>query len=948
MDKNCLTLFQIITMKKFFFLYFLFALLITSFSTRAQTLGDYRSVTSGIWSSLITWETYNGTSWVGATVVPTSTNGVISILNTHTVIITSNVSIDQVVINTGGMINWTLGTCIFVNGAGVDLLINGTFWDNRGAVTPSIVFTASTWAMGTNGTLIRSAGNSSNNWQGAYDLGISNIPATANWILRKTGAQTPVLSSTTPGTGSVYPNLIIENTTATAWALGFTGTAASQIIKGDLDIGGTASGTGVITFNNTNTNSTPTLIQNSLYVRNVGAAHIYNNSGTGTTIQRYLSVDGDLTYTGITGSFSFTGANFQIIGGTGNLQIRNLTINKSGNIVTLNSPITINNLLTLTQGRIISTTTNLITINTNGSVTVTSPTTNSSFVSGPIRKDNTSAGFSFPVGKGTNYQPLTVSPTSGGSFGTFWTEDFNNGCTLLCIAHTYSGLNGPWTLTDATPATDCSLPVTANQWYVSCAENGNAIGTCGTTCGAGANATLHLGNISISPSASAFCPTGDCGAAYDAGGFCGQFGGGFGGTSTITDKRIESPVINCTGKNNISIGFKYMEGGTTTLDNAILWYFDGVSWAVLDDMPKSSLGACAASQGQWVAYTFNLPASANNNSNVKIGFRWVNDDVGTGATDPSFAVDDITLSDAPPPESFTCEYFSANPILTFGTAKDATIADITPVEYWILDRVAGSANKLVTLGWDNASAISTPASSQIIRWDGAQWKDLTNGGTTGVASTDPSCTTQAVCGTMVAGIICTSFSPFTFGIPIVPLPIELLNFTAQLVQTRGHLQWATATEKNVNYFSVEKSMDGVSFKEFDRVSTSGNSTSIKNYQVYDNNLQEGITYYRLKIIDSDASFEYSKIVAIEYNNAEQGISLFPNPTKSKLYLSVTGVLQQVKQLRVIDVTGVELKSDIILFDNNTYEISLDNLSDGVYFIEFMYKDKKRTEKIIKL
>jgi len=317
-------------------------------SAYAQSTGDYQSVASGPWSTIANWQTFNGTAWVAATVAPTSADGVITIQSPHTMQITANVALDQVVINTGATINWTAGTCTFVNGAGVDLLINGTFWDNRGVAGTSIAFSASaTWQMGANGTLMRSAGNSSNNWQNNYEGGISTIPATSNWVLRKTSGQTPVLSSVAPSSGSVYPNLTIENNTANAFNVSFTGTAATPTVKGNLDIGGAGTGSGTITFSNTNTFTSPTLVQGVLRVRN---GKTYQNYGTGTEIRGNLVVNGTFSYDTNDGrNLVFSGGNNQAINGSGALSIYNITFNKSAGGVTLNRSILVDNLSTFTN-----------------------------------------------------------------------------------------------------------------------------------------------------------------------------------------------------------------------------------------------------------------------------------------------------------------------------------------------------------------------------------------------------------------------------------------------------------------------------------------------------------------------------------------------------------------------------------------------------------------------
>ncbi|MFL5753736.1 MAG: beta strand repeat-containing protein, partial [Bacteroidia bacterium] len=163
-----------------------------------------------------------------------------------------------------------------------------------------------------------------------------------------------------------------------------------------------------------------------------------------------------------------------------------------------------------------------------------------------------------------------------------------------------------------------------NFFNVSANEGGGiAPGSCGVA--NNGNNTMHVTSV--------FNPTG--GAAYDAGGLCGFL------FCPQTNRRAESPTYNCTGNSTISVNFNYIEGGQGTTDDATLWYFNGATWAQIDNMPKTLTGC--GGQGIWTARTVALPASANNNPNVKIGFRWVNNDDGVG-NDPSFAVDDITLT----------------------------------------------------------------------------------------------------------------------------------------------------------------------------------------------------------------------------------------------------------------------------------------------------------------
>lgn len=210
----------------------------------------------------------------------------------------------------------------------------------------------------------------------------------------------------------------------------------------------------------------------------------------------------------------------------------------------------------------------------------------------------------------------------------FWSENFNNGCTDNCGATAYSSANGNWTVTDV--GTNGNF---ANEWFVSCAENGEAVGQCGAGCGS--NSTLHIGSIPCT--LCFFCPNGDCGAAYNA-------GPTFSGEDPTTSRRAESPLINTTGKTNITLSFKYIERGQAALDDASVYYSTdgGTNWTLLTNTAKTA-NTCGASQGLWTAFTNALPVSCENITTLKIGILWVNDDDGSGS-DPSFALDDMELS----------------------------------------------------------------------------------------------------------------------------------------------------------------------------------------------------------------------------------------------------------------------------------------------------------------
>lgn len=211
----------------------------------------------------------------------------------------------------------------------------------------------------------------------------------------------------------------------------------------------------------------------------------------------------------------------------------------------------------------------------------------------------------------------------------FWTENFGTGCNDANLANGTATTNGTWTTSQ--PGFN---DVEANVWYISASEQNS--GACSMGCGGTNSRSLHVGPVTVIflgfPVVSA-----DGGARYSAQGI---------NAPATTDVRAESPTINCTGQSNITLSFKYLENGDGTNDDGEVWYFDGTTWALLQNSAKTTCcgGACnGTNQGVWANFSATLPASADNNPNVKIGFHWINNDDGVG-TDPSYAIDDITLS----------------------------------------------------------------------------------------------------------------------------------------------------------------------------------------------------------------------------------------------------------------------------------------------------------------
>lgn len=139
----------------------------------------------------------------------------------------------------------------------------------------------------------------------------------------------------------------------------------------------------------------------------------------------------------------------------------------------------------------------------------------------------------------------------------------------------------------------------------------------------------------------------------------------------------------------------------------------------------------------------------------------------------------------------------------------------------------------------------------------------------------PTCTNPATCTGINWDVqVCSPAGSFCN--TVVLLPVSLLYFDVQKDGGIITAYWATATEVNSSHFIVEKSLDGTRFSEVARTDAAGYSSDKREYAVTDNNPFVGRTYYRLKQVDFDGTFEYFNMRAIETAGA-RGLVSFPSP-----------------------------------------------------------------------
>ncbi|MDP1727562.1 MAG: T9SS type A sorting domain-containing protein [Bacteroidota bacterium] len=199
-----------------------------------------------------------------------------------------------------------------------------------------------------------------------------------------------------------------------------------------------------------------------------------------------------------------------------------------------------------------------------------------------------------------------------------------------------------------------------------------------------------------------------------------------------------------------------------------------------------------------------------------------------------------------------------------------------------------------------------------------------------------------------------SFSLFTGTENTAPMPVELLYLKGSKIDHDAVLNWLTASEINSKAFIVERSMDAENFEVAGTVKAAGNANKILSYDFIDKLAFRGNTtrlFYRLKMIDANALFSYSKLISIYSNDAlSNGSIVYPNPFESQAILKadMTSATQVI--IEIMDLQGKTLLSQNHLCQAGRNLIKLDNLESlqhGIYFILITGGEEMMVLKLVK-
>ncbi|MBO9634155.1 MAG: T9SS type A sorting domain-containing protein [Chitinophagaceae bacterium] len=177
------------------------------------------------------------------------------------------------------------------------------------------------------------------------------------------------------------------------------------------------------------------------------------------------------------------------------------------------------------------------------------------------------------------------------------------------------------------------------------------------------------------------------------------------------------------------------------------------------------------------------------------------------------------------------------------------------------------------------------------------------------------------------------------------LPVTWQYVNAMVKPNGILLNWATAQELNTARFEIERSDDGVHYYKRATIAAAGESNTPRYYNWLDQQPQSGSYQYRIKQVDIDDKFSYSKIIHIRYNpsTATPNAVVYPNPARSEVSINWPGNEQQA-MLTITDASGIRAVSRQV---NNGETISLSAMHAGIWYLQILTKTQQYTLPLIK-
>ncbi len=191
------------------------------------------------------------------------------------------------------------------------------------------------------------------------------------------------------------------------------------------------------------------------------------------------------------------------------------------------------------------------------------------------------------------------------------------------------------------------------------------------------------------------------------------------------------------------------------------------------------------------------------------------------------------------------------------------------------------------------------------------------------------------------------------------VPVELVSFTATIVDNKVKLDWFTATETNNSGFEIQRSKNGSDYQTIFFIGGNGTTTNRNVYSYIDESVNFGVYYYRLKQIDFDGTIEYLKAVSVDLGLPKTFMleQNYPNPFNPSTKIKWQSPISGWQTIKIYDLLGNEvatLVNEFVEAGNHEVEFNTGEgsrqltLTSGIYFYQLKADNFTATKKMILL
>ena len=182
---------------------------------------------------------------------------------------------------------------------------------------------------------------------------------------------------------------------------------------------------------------------------------------------------------------------------------------------------------------------------------------------------------------------------------------------------------------------------------------------------------------------------------------------------------------------------------------------------------------------------------------------------------------------------------------------------------------------------------------------------------------------------------------FTEGV----VPVTLSDFTSNKIKDKVLLKWETKSEVNFHHFDLERSTDGKAFYSIAKINAS--KLSIGSQYDYIDNTPNTTNYYRLKMVDIDGRFEYSKVLSESFDAAKTPFSVYPSISKGSTIEAIFEKISEAAQIKVFNINGQLMNIYNLKAGASSETIDISSFTEGVYFLVLQDNGTIQSKKFVK-